>query len=203
MPNTTTGHSYGGAESWNVRDRHMVDTLERVMAHRGPAAKAVVWGHNTHLGVASATDMADAGMVNVGQLVRERHAEDGVMVLGFGSYQGTVLAANAWGSPGQVMTMPLARAGSVEDHLNDAVDEPSLFVFPDATTAHPDWLRDELGHRAVGVVYHPGREQWGNYVPSMLGQRYDAFCYLPRTRALQPIHASPTSIEPETLLTGL
>lgn len=84
----------GGAESWNVRDRHMVSTLERVMAHRGPAAKAVVWEHNTHLGDASATDMADAGIVNVGQLVRERHADDGVVALGFGSYQGTVLAAD-------------------------------------------------------------------------------------------------------------
>lgn len=98
--------------------------------------------------------------------------------------------------------MPPARTGSVEDHLNDAVDQPSLFVFPDAA-AHPDWLQDELGHRAVGVVYHPVREQWGNYVPSVLGRRYDAFCYLPRTQALRPIHASPTEIEPETLPTGL
>lgn len=191
MPNATTRSLVrGGAESWNVRDRHMVATLERVMAHRGPAAKAVVWEHNTHLGDASATDMADAGMVTVGQLVRERHANGRVVVVGFGSYQGTVLAADTWGSPGQIMTMPPARTGSVEDHLNDAVDQPLLFVFPTAT-AHPDWLRDELGHRAVGVVYYPSREQWGNYVPSVLGTALRRLLLPPAEPSTAP-HPRPT-----------
>ena len=75
----------GGADSWNVRDRHMAETLDRLMAHHGPAAKAIVWEHNTHIGDARYTDMADDGMVNVGQLVRERHGEDGVVLVGFGS----------------------------------------------------------------------------------------------------------------------
>jgi erythromycin esterase-like protein len=76
----------GGPESWNIRDRHMAETLERLMHHHGPQAKAIVWEHNTHIGDARFTDMADDGMVNVGQLVRERHADEYL-----GNYVPTVL----------------------------------------------------------------------------------------------------------------
>src|SRR3954470_2134829 len=84
-------------ESWNVRDCHMADTLDRLVAYHGPSAKAVIWEHNTHIGDARATDMAKAGMVNVGQLVRERHTPDRVILVGFGGHHGTVIAADAWG----------------------------------------------------------------------------------------------------------
>lgn len=83
----------GSAASWNVRDRHMMETLERLMRHHGPNAKAIVWEHNTHIGDARFTDMADHGMVNVGQLVREHHRDDGVVLVGFGTYGGSVIAA--------------------------------------------------------------------------------------------------------------
>ena len=79
----------GGPRSWNVRDRHMMETLDRLMAHHGPGPRAIVWEHNTHVGDARFTDMADDGMVNVGQLARERHGDDEVVLVGFGSYQGT------------------------------------------------------------------------------------------------------------------
>ena len=72
----------GQAESWNVRDVHLQDTLDRLLDFHG--TKAVVWEHNTHAGDARATDMAGAGMVNVGQLARERHGDDDVVVVGFG-----------------------------------------------------------------------------------------------------------------------
>ncbi len=90
----------GEAESWNVRDRHMTDTLDRLVAHHGPGAKAVVWEHNTHVGDARYTDMADEGMVNVGQLVRERHGEDDVVIVGFGGHRGRVVASRRWGWAG-------------------------------------------------------------------------------------------------------
>ena len=102
----------GGPESWNIRDRHMTETLERLMRHQGPGAKAIVWEHNTHIGDARFTDMADDGMVNVGQLVRERHANDGVVLVGFGSHRGTVIAGREWEAPMEEMPVPPARWGA-------------------------------------------------------------------------------------------
>ncbi|TLS46512.1 erythromycin esterase family protein [Streptomyces montanus] len=189
---------HGGAESWNLRDRHMADTLDRLMEHHGPDAKAVVWEHNTHIGDARATDMFDAGLVNVGQLARERHLAEGVVLVGLGSYEGTVLAADRWGARPAVLGMPPARDGSVEQVMHQAVPgERSLFVFPPGTVhgrpLHDEhgWIAEERAHRAIGVVYRPQDEQrqWGNYVPTVLGERYDAFCFLDRTQALTPLHS--------------
>jgi erythromycin esterase len=96
----------GGADSWNVRDRHMVETLEPLMRHHGPKAKAIVWEHNTHIGDARFTDMARAGMVNVGQLVREQRGDEDVLLVGFGSHRGSVIAARKWGAPMERMWVP-------------------------------------------------------------------------------------------------
>src|SRR5207237_10110941 len=100
----------GGPESWNVRDRHMTQTLERLMAHHGPQARAIVWEHNTHIGDARYTDMADDGMVNVGQLARERKQKEGVVLVGFGSHRGSVIAGREWGAPMERMPVPPSRA---------------------------------------------------------------------------------------------
>jgi erythromycin esterase-like protein len=174
----------GSAESWNVRDIHMVDTLDRLLDHAG--GKAVVWEHNTHIGDARATDMARAGMVNVGQLLRERHGRDDVVLVGFGGHRGSVIAGAEWGAPMEAMTVPPARPGSLEALLHDAVGEDALFVVPRGERAA--WLDRRLDHRAIGVVYRPERERWGNYVPTVLGERYDAFLYLEETSALRPLH---------------
>jgi erythromycin esterase-like protein len=177
----------GGGRSWNVRDCHMADTLDRLMRAYGPEAKAVVWAHNTHVGDARATDMAAAGMVNIGQLMRERHAQDGVVVVGFGTYQGQVVASGRWGGTVRRMTVPEASDDSVEGLLHQAVaDRDSLFVFPEGDG--PGWARQVRGHRAIGVVYQPGRERHGNYVPTVLSRRYDAFVHCDRSTALEPLH---------------
>jgi erythromycin esterase-like protein len=172
------------AESWNVRDVHMVDTFDRLLEHA--ADKAVVWEHNTHIGDARATDMAAAGMVNVGQLLRERHGAENVVLVGFGGYRGAVIAGEAWGAQMRRMPVPPARSGSLEALLHDTVGEDSLFVIPRGQ--RPAWLDRRLDHRAIGVVYRPERERWGNYVPTVLGERYDAFLYLDDTSALRPLH---------------
>src|SRR6185369_1652370 len=130
-------------------------------------SKAIVWAHNTHVGDARATDMTDAGEVNIGQLARERYATDDVVLVGFGSHHGTVVAGDTWGAPMQVMTVPPARPYSLEDVLHNAAPAQALFVVP--TAGRPDVLTEELDHRAIGVVYHPERERSGNYVPTVLG----------------------------------
>lgn len=192
----------GGRQSWNVRDRHMDTTLDRLLNHYGPGSKAVVWAHNTHVGDARATDMAAAGEVNIGQLARERYGTDQVVLVGFGTHHGSVVAGSAWGAPTELMPVPPARTGSLEDVLHRAAPERALFVFPRAD--RPDLLTDELDHRAVGVVYHPERERWGNYVPTVLGDRYDAFCWFDSSQGVRPLPTfRPGTLEVETFPSGV
>lgn len=190
----------GGGGSWNVRDEHMTDTLDRLLRAYGPSARAVVWEHNTHIGDARATPMAAAGLFTVGQLVRERHGENAAVLVGMGSYVGEVVAAHRWGGAAQRLPVPAARSGSVEALVHEALSgHDALFVFP-PEQHQPAWQREPLDHRAIGVVY--GRA--GGYVPSVLGRRYDAFLHLDRTRALHPLHkreAGPE--EAETYPSGL
>jgi erythromycin esterase-like protein len=191
----------GGSSSWNVRDRHMVETLERLMRHQGPDAKAIVWEHNTHIGDACATDMADVGMVNVGQLVREQRAAEDVVLVGFGSHRGSVIAGAEWGAPMEHMPVPPAREGSWEDILHLADEEDKLLVF---ARNEDGLLLEPRGHRAIGVVYHPNYERYGNYVPTVLPARYDAFLYVDETRALHLLHlrSREKGEPPETFPSG-
>ena len=196
-----------GPESWNVRDCHMADTLDRLLVRYGsgddaPAAKAVVWEHNTHVGDARATDMAAAGMVNVGQLARERHGRDRVVLVGFGTHRGSVIASDRWGGSPRRMPVPPAHDGSVEALMHDATGGADA-----AFVLHRDdeagWSRSVLDHRAIGVVYHPAAERRGNYVPTIVGDRYDAFLYCDHTAALRPLHpVEPADAEPATYPSG-
>jgi erythromycin esterase-like protein len=179
----------GGPDSWNVRDTHMADTLDRLLDLHGAGAKAVVWEHNTHIGDARATRMAAAGMVNLGQLGRERHGTYDVVLVGFGGYRGGVVAGEYWGAPMQRMPVPEARAGSLEQLLHDRVGRDALFVFEPERQA--PWLVETLPHRAIGVVYDPDSERYGNYVPTVLGERYDAFLYFDDTGPVRPLHLEP------------
>jgi erythromycin esterase-like protein len=194
----------GRAESWNVRDRHMAETLDRLLAHHGPGAKAVVWEHNTHVGDARFTDMADDGMVNLGQLARERYGEGDAVLVGFGTHSGTVIAGAEWEAPTERMRVPAARPDSWEDVLHRAGAGDSLLVF-DAAARADEALAEWRGHRAVGVVYDPDIERYGNYVPAVLPRRYDALLFLDRTRALRPLHVPPREEGevPETYPTGV
>jgi len=178
----------GGAASWNVRDTHMIETLDRLLEHHGPGSKAIVWEHNTHVGDARATDMARAGMVNVGQLARERWGDE-VVIVGFSSYAGTVIAGEEWGAPMEVMTVPEARSGSWERILHDSGAEDRVLLL-DGLDEVEGGL-DPRGHRAIGVVYHPAAERFGNYVPTVLPFRYDALIHIDHSTALRPLHLVP------------
>ncbi|HEY3747398.1 MAG TPA: erythromycin esterase family protein [Gemmatimonadaceae bacterium] len=178
----------GGPGSWNVRDNHMVETLERLVKHHGPDSKAIVWEHNTHVGDARFTDMARSGMVNVGQLVRQAHDRDGVFLVGFGTHHGTVIAAREWGAPMEKMKVPDAKEGSYEHAIDRAEVGDSIFIFDRDDEPGYQHLLEPRGHRAIGVVYDPRTEHWGNYVPTILPRRYDAFLYIEETSAVDPLH---------------
>ncbi|MFI5137126.1 MAG: erythromycin esterase family protein [Sphingobacteriales bacterium] len=193
----------GGPNSWNIRDRHMADTLNRLLTFHGNNSKAIIWEHNTHIGDARATDMAHDGMFNIGELARLQHQEKGVVLVGFGSYQGTVIAGGSWGAPMQVMHMPEARMGSWEYLLHKAGKENKLLVMDDFKS-NATMMRNYIGHRAIGVVYNPLHEKYGNYVPTILPLRYDAFIYLDETKALHPLHIKPDGHQiPETYPFGV
>ena len=176
-------------ESWNVRDRHMMETLDRLLQFHGKGAKGIVWEHNTHIGDARATDMKRAGMVNIGQLAREQYGINQVYLTGFGSYQGTVIAGQEWGAPMKVMMVPQAREGSIEHQLHQESRENRYILFN--TEDIRNRYSESIRHRAIGVVYNPDQERYGNYVPSVMASRYDAFVYLDKTTALHPLHLKP------------
>jgi erythromycin esterase len=200
----------GGPTSWNVRDHHMVDTLDRLMAHHGRGARAIVWEHNTHIGDARFTDMRRAGMVNVGQLVRETHGEspderDGVVLVGFGTHRGTVIAGDEWGAPMRRMRVPEGRPGSWEDLLHRVTGRDALLLFDGSENGGIEGLDRPLEHRAIGVVYDPRHERWGNYVPTIVPRRYDAFIHVEHSKALDALHM-PVHVggdEPETYPSGM
>ena len=193
----------GGPHSWNVRDSHMEETMERLLNFHGDQSKVIVWEHNTHIGDARATDMADEGMYNIGELARARHHEKGVFLVGFGSYEGTVTAGRRWGAKMQAMEVPRAREGSWEYLLHESLEENLLFMMEDLMNQNL-FMENRLGHRAIGVVYNPEYEKYGNYVPSVLPLRYDAFIFLDKTRALHPLHMQPDGHKvPETYPFGV
>ncbi|MEV6305212.1 erythromycin esterase family protein [Actinoplanes sp. NPDC051861] len=193
----------GGPDAWNIRDRHMDQTLARLLDRYGPGSKAVVWAHNTHVGDARATDMTDYGEITLGQLARERFGDDEVLLVGFATYRGSVVAGPSWGAPMEVMAVPPARGGSLEEILRFTAPECALMVFP-AGPDGPDLLTTELPHRAVGVVYRPDRERWANYVPSIVGRRYDALLWFEQSHPVRPLHTLRVNLrEPETFPSGV
>jgi erythromycin esterase len=188
----------GGESSWNIRDTHMTETLNRLMSYYGKNAKVIVWEHNTHIGDARATDMQKAGLINVGQLVREQHDLEGVIRVGFGSYEGGVLASYHWGGEMVKMNLPKAKPESWEHLLHEAGNYNKLLL-----TKNIQKLQSPIGHRAVGVVYDP-KSEFGNYVPSKIPNRYEAFIFLDKTQSLHSLHIKPNSLQmPETYPWGV
>ena len=180
--------------SWNLRDHHMMDTLVRLLHFHGPDAKAIIWEHNTHIGDARATDMALDSTINVGQLVREQLPSYNPKIVGFGSYQGTVVAGSEWGAPMRNMLVPEARKGSWE-YLLRQTGKANQLLFMDELK-EIDLFKDPIGHRAIGVVYHPKYEQIGNYVPSVMPERYDAFIYIDTSEG---VHAMDVFVDKSQL----
>jgi erythromycin esterase-like protein len=191
----------GGGSTWNLRDRHMMDTLNRLMEFHGDNAKGIVWAHNTHIGDADYTDMGDAGLYNLGELAREEYGPHRVSLVGLGGHKGEVLAGRDWGEAVESMDLPAARANSWEDVCSQAGRQ---FHIDCRHLNELDDLRDRIAHRAVGVVYDPRRERFGNYVPTEIALRYDHFLFFRQTQALHDINVdTETAKTPDTYPHGL
>lgn len=187
---------HGGSASWNIRDAHMQETLERLLEFHGRHSKAIIWAHNTHIGDASATDMIDEGMYNIGELSRKQFGKDDVVLVGFGTYKGTVIAGKKWGAEIQTMQVPQGTSGSWEEMMYEAGGGNKLLLMNELRWS---LFKEPIGHRAIGVVYNPRYEQYGNYVPSIMPQRYDAFIFAEETKALHALDVfADTHKMPET-----
>lgn len=178
---------HGSVVSWNLRDQHMFDTLERLLEHRGPQARAVVWAHNSHIGNASATAMGWAGEFNIGELCRDAWGREAVLI-GMGTDRGTVAAADDWDAP--------MRIKQVRPSRNDSWEQVFLRVGLPATLT--DWRADARGElrealsetlleRAIGVIYRPDSERQSHYFEAVLAEQFDAWIWLERTRAVTPL----------------
>ncbi|KMQ51438.1 Protein-L-isoaspartate O-methyltransferase [Chitinispirillum alkaliphilum] len=169
--------------SWNHRVDNFKQTVEKLMQYYGAESRGIVWAHNTHVGDARATSMIHQGMENIGKMLREKHEEENVFIVGFSTNRGEVVAGTQWGSPMQIMQIPQGAEGSAEDLFLESGFEKALFLFDENT---PEPLFNGIGHRAKGVVYNPAQEH-GNYVPTILPRRYDAFFFIKETSALKAL----------------
>ncbi len=181
----------GHVESWNLRDRHMTDTLVDLLAfldRTRPRSRLVVWAHNSHLGDARATEIGEGGELNVGQLVRERFGRTAVLI-GFTTYEGTVTAATEWDGPASRRQMRPALAGSYERLFHDS--GVPQFLLPLRTD---DQLASVLTpshlERAIGVLYRPESERRSHYFHATLPAQFDYVLHFEQTRAVEPIERS-------------
>lgn len=193
----------GAAESWNLRDRHMFDTLQSLLAHRGDDSKVVVWAHNSHIGNAAATAMGWRGEFNIGELCRLAYGDEAVLI-GFGTDKGTVAAASDWGGEMAVMKVRPARTDSYEHAFRRTGIARSLTDWRggnrrDLVSA----LGTPLLERAIGVVYRPETELHSHYFEAVLAEQFDAYVWFEETGAVTPLgHETPHGA-PETYPFGL
>jgi erythromycin esterase-like protein len=190
-------------ESWNLRDRHMFETLEALMAHRGSGTKAVIWAHNSHVGNAAATAMGWQGEFNIGQLCRLAYGDDAVSI-GFGTDTGLVAAASDWGAEMEIKSVRPARSDSYEHAFRRAGVVRSLTDWRGRDKAA---LRQMLSHplleRAIGVVYRPETERFSHYFEAVLAEQFDAWVWIEQTSAVTPLGPERPKGAPETWPFGL
>ena len=195
---------YGSAESWNLRDRHMFDTLLHLLEARGAGSRAVVWAHNSHIGDARHTEMGQQrDELNIGQLCRE-HFGDGAALIGFGTDSGTVAAASNWDEPMEVMQVRGSLPGSYERLFHESGIGRGLVDL--RSGQHPE-LRERLQatqlERFIGVIYRPDTERWSHYSDAELPGQFDAYAWFDRTSAVTPLTAEHGRGVPDTWPFGL
>ena len=171
--------------SWNLRDRHMVETLVTLEKHLGENSKIVLWEHNSHLGDARATEMGGRGEWNVGQLIREIYGEAAYLI-GFTTYNGTVTAATNWGDSAERKRVRNALDGSVEDLFHQVGRDRFYLTFPGNEPLQKA-LRTPMLERAIGVIYRPETERQSHYFETRVSEQFDAVIHVDETRAVEPL----------------
>jgi erythromycin esterase-like protein len=185
----------GAAESWNLRDGHMFDTLTRLLERGGPNCKAIVWAHNSHIGNAGATAMGESGEFNIGQLCRAKFGRDAALI-GFSTDRGKVVAADDWGGPAKVKSVIPSRADSWERVFLNADAPRALTVWRDDPQLAKALSARRL-ERAIGVIYRPDTERWSHYFDAHLSQQFDALVWLEETSAVTPLPGRPPEGAPD------
>jgi erythromycin esterase-like protein len=197
----------GRVSSWNLRDRHMAETLEALLTHfgkHGTQGKIVVWEHNSHIGDARATSMGDAGEWNVGQLARERFGEEAFLV-GFSTYSGTVTAASDWGAAAERKRVRPGMTGSWEALFHSLGVSEFMIPLRDRSRG-TEVLRQVRLERAIGVIYRPDTERVSHYFEARLADQFDALIHFDLTRAVEPLDRTAgweSGEPPETFPSGL
>jgi erythromycin esterase-like protein len=175
--------------SWNLRDRHMAETLDALAVHlrqtSGKPAKVVVWEHNSHIGDARATEVSQLGEWNVGELVRDRYG-DATRLIGFSTYQGWVTAASDWGGPAERKLVLPALRGSYEQVFHDTGLGRFMLPLRQDSPAKQALLERRL-ERAIGVLYLPQTERQSHYYYAQLPRQFDALIHFDETGAVRPL----------------
>ncbi|MCW3106535.1 MAG: protein-L-isoaspartate O-methyltransferase [Segetibacter sp.] len=172
--------------AWNIRDRHMAETIKGLLDHYGSQSKIIVWAHNTHIGDARFTDMPGRGRSNISEMLRKEYGNENVSIVGFGSYKGSVIAAQKWDTSYQTMEVAPARTGSIEQLLHADGGGNKIILMKEVE--NNPLLGKWLIQRAIGVVENPRNGLSGTYVTSQIQKRYDAFIYFDETHPLHPLH---------------
>jgi erythromycin esterase-like protein len=182
---------YGGAESWNLRDTHMFETLGHLLNARGPGSKTIVWAHNSHIGDARYTDMGlMREELNIGQLCRERFG-DAAALIGFGTHTGTVAAATDWDGDMEVMRVRPSHRDSYERLCHDAGTPRFLLDLGRDQALRRRLLEPKL-ERFIGVIYRPETELMSHYSDASLPQQFDAYVWFDETKAVTPLKPEHT-----------
>jgi erythromycin esterase-like protein len=178
----------GRASSWNLRDRHMVETIEALVAHLNGSRhpKAIIWAHNSHLGDARATEMSQHGELNVGQLVRERFGSEAVLI-GFSTHHGSVTAASDWGAIAERKNVRPALPGSYEELFHETGLDRFWIDLRNIGEKVIEAVYGPRLERAIGVIYRPESERLSHYFHARLPKQFDAIIYIDETRAVEPL----------------
>jgi erythromycin esterase-like protein len=192
---------HGSAESWNLRDTHMFETLNMILDAKGPGSKAIVWAHNSHIGNAAFTDMGQhREELNIGQLAKERFGDE-ARLIGFGTHKGTVAAADDWDEPMKIKRVQPSLAGSYERMSHESgVERFLLDLRPESIDGrlHGELLEPRL-ERFIGVIYRPETERWSHYSHAILPRQFDAWVWFDETSAVTPL---PGEQRPGEAVTG-
>ena len=195
---------YGSAESWNLRDTHMFETLCQLLDAKGPESKALVWAHNSHIGNAAHTEMGRMREeLNIGQLVKERFGEKSRLI-GFGTHGGTIAAADDWDEPMEIKTVRPSLPDSYERLCHDSGVSPFLLDLRQGVNDRlVEALLEPRLERFIGVIYRPDTERWSHYSEAVLPRQFDAWVWFDETEAVTPLPGEQRPGEDETYPFGL